>query len=124
MAVGQDVTASANPIEAVTNGEAGPDWQTIERIVGEWRPQRLIVGLPSHEDGSPADLAEPIEQFIADLARFDLPVERVDERFSSKEACEQLKAERAAGARGRISKEAVDSMAAVVIAERWLQRMS
>ena len=122
VAVGQDITASANPIDAVRNGATGPDWPAIERTVREWRPQRLIVGMPLHEDGAPPDLAEPIERFITELERFGLPVERVDERYSSIEAGEQLRAERASGLRGKISKEAIDSMAAALIAQRWLQR--
>jgi putative Holliday junction resolvase len=64
----------------------------------------------------------PIKAFIAELGRFELPVEQVDERYSSIEANEVLKSERAMGSRGRINKEAIDSVAAALIAERWLKR--
>ena len=97
VAVGQDVTASANPIAAVRNSDAGPDWTAIENIVGEWRPSRLIVGMPLHEDGSPSEMGVYINAFIKDLARFELPVEQIDERYSSLEASEVLKSKRAAG---------------------------
>lgn len=120
VAVGQDVTASASPIEAVTNTDAGPDWQMIADIVHEWRPTRLIIGVPMHEDGSPSDMAGAIEGFIRGLQQFGLPIERVDERYSSIEAGELLKSERAAGLRGRIDRKSVDSTAAALIAERWL----
>jgi putative Holliday junction resolvase len=122
VAVGQDVTASANPVAAIRNNDSGPDWQAIEKIVGEWRPSRLVVGMPLHEDGSPSEMAVPIKAFIAELGRFDLPVEQVDERYSSLEAGELLKSERAAGLRGRIRKETIDSMAAALIAKRWLEK--
>jgi RNase H-fold protein (predicted Holliday junction resolvase) len=52
--------------------------------------------------------------------RFGLPVERVDERFSSLEAGATLKSQRAAGQRRRIRREHIDSAAAAVILERWL----
>ena len=120
VAVGQDVTATANPLAAVRNSDAGPDWPAIEKIVGEWRPSRLIVGMPLHEDGSPSEMGIHINAFIKDLARFELPVEQMDERYSSLEAGEMLKSERAAGLRGRINKEEIDSMAAALIAKRWL----
>ena len=122
VAVGQDVTASANPMAAVRNSDAGPDWQAITAIVREWRPSRLIVGTPLHEDGSPSEMGAHIKRFIAQLQRFELPVEQVDERYSSLEAAEVLKSERALGLRGRISKEEVDSVAAALIAERWLRK--
>jgi len=122
VAVGQDVTASANPIAAVRNSEAGPDWKAISNILSEWQPSRLIVGMPLHENGSPSEMGVPINAFIAELARYDLPVEQVDERYSSLEAGEMLKSERAAGLRGRINKEEIDSMAAALIAKRWLER--
>ena len=122
VAVGQQVTKSASPRGTISNGENGPDWQRVESLVREWRPDRLIVGMPMHADGSPADLAEVVNAFIAQLGRFDLPVETVDERYTSVEAESLLKAQRAAGVRGRISKETIDSVAAAVIAERWLKK--
>ncbi len=122
VAVGQQVTASANPIAAIRNTDSGPDWQAIEGIVAEWRPARLVVGMPLHEDGSPSEMGNHVKAFIAELGRFDLPVEQVDERYSSLEAGELMKTERAAGLRGRIKKEAIDSIAATLIAQRWFDK--
>ena len=87
----------------------------------EWRPQRLIVGLPLHADGTASDIGDHVREFVAALGRFDLPVDTVDERYSSLEAEAMLKSQREAGLRGRISKEAIDSAAATLIAERWLK---
>ena len=78
--------------------------------------------MPLREDGSPSEMAVLIKAFVAQLGRFDLPIEQVDERYSSLEAGELLKTERAAGLRGRIKKEAIDSMAAALIAKRWLEK--
>jgi putative pre-16S rRNA nuclease len=122
IAVGQEVSSSASPVTAVRNGEGGPDWQGIGAVIKEWRPTRLVVGLPLHADGSLSEMSGHVRQFVAGLARFEVPVEQVDERYSSLEAREWLKAKRQAGLRGRIDKEAIDSTAAVLIAERWLNR--
>lgn len=62
----------------------------------------------------------PVDEFVASLARYGLPVDTVDERYTSIEAERVLRGARAAGARGRISKDAIDSAAAVLIAERYL----
>ena len=121
-AVGQQVTASANPLAVITNGESGPDWVAIDALVREWQPARIIVGMPAHADGSPSEISKYVNEFISELGRFERPVETEDERYSSLEAEELLKSERAAGLRGRIRKEMIDSAAATLIAERWLAK--
>ncbi len=120
VAVGQDVTGSASPLGIVANRESGIDHDAIAALVREWRPTALVVGMPAHADGSPTDLKEPIEAFIGELERYDLPVETIDERYTSVEAERVLKEARASGSRGRITKESIDAAAAVFIAERYL----
>jgi putative Holliday junction resolvase len=101
---------------------SGPDWSAIEREVRSLQPHVLIVGAPYNADGSPGALATAANGFAADLERrFGLPVKRVDERFSSLQANERLKSQRASGERRRrIRREDIDSAAAAVILERWL----
>jgi putative Holliday junction resolvase len=121
LAIGQQVTNSASPLGAVSCDENGPDWDGISKLIREWRPDRLIVGIPSRADGSAADIGEFVTAFISDLGRFELPVEPVDERFTSVEAEARLKQQRSDGLRGKIKKEMIDAGAAVLIAERWLK---
>ena len=73
-------------------------------------------------DGSPSEIGNRAIAFMGELERFGLPVEAVDERYSSVEAEAQLKSQRAEGLRGRIRKELIDSGAAKLIAERWLKK--
>ena len=120
VAVGQDVTGSASPVGVVANRETGTDHDKIADLVREWRPTGLVVGMPAHADGSPSDIHEHVEAFIAALEAYGLPIDTVDERYTSVEAERVLKGARVAGARGRISKEMIDSAAAVFIAERYL----
>lgn len=121
VAVGQQVTDSANPLDVVANGSDGPDWEHIETIIKDWRPARLIVGMPTHVDGSPSETTTLVGRFVKEMARFDLPIFTVDERYTSLEAKFLLKDERSLGLRGRIRKDMVDSAAATLIAERWLK---
>jgi putative Holliday junction resolvase len=122
VAVGQQITNSATAIGVVANRDAGPDWVRLEAIIAEWQPARLVVGMPSHPDGSPSETAAMIRQFMTALARFGKPIESTDENYSSREAAVMLKDMRASGMRGRVSKEMIDSTAAMLIAERWLTR--
>jgi putative Holliday junction resolvase len=120
VAVGQSVTASASPLGTVSNTEAGPDQQALAALIREWRPELLVVGSPAHADGSPSEISRLVEDFIEVLGAFGLPIDTVDERYTSLEAEAKLKDARAAGARGRITRESIDSGAAVLIAERYL----
>jgi putative Holliday junction resolvase len=120
VAVGQTVTGSASPLGVVRNSESGPDESRIEALIREWRPSRLVVGLPLHADGSEGDIAREVRAFAKSLERFELPVETCDERLSSHEAEQALVRARQAGSRGRIRKSDIDAAAAVVIAERYL----
>lgn len=120
IAVGQSITASASPLGIVDNGDAGPDHARIQQLLEEWRPSRLVVGLPAHADGSPGEMQSHVQGFVEALARYALPVDTVDERYTSIEAERVLKNARAAGSRGRITKASIDSAAAVFIAERYL----
>jgi putative Holliday junction resolvase len=120
VAVGQDVTGSASPLGIVANRESGIDHDAIAALIREWRPTTLVVGMPAHADGSPSEMQVPVKAFIAELRQYDLPIDTVDERYTSVEAERVLKHARAGGSRGRISKEVIDSAAAVFIAERYL----
>jgi putative Holliday junction resolvase len=120
IAAGDTLTRTASPHPAVSVGAHGPDWNAIAREVEALAPRLLIVGAPYNVDDSPGRLAPAALAFAAELQRrFGLPVERVDERFSSLEAGSRLKAQRAAGQRRRIRREHIDSAAAAVILERW-----
>ena len=120
VAVGQSVTGSASPLAVIANRDTGVEHDAIAALIQEWRPARLVVGMPAHADGSDSDMREPVLAFIDELQRYALPISTVDERYTSVEAERTLKEARAAGTRGRISKEDIDSAAAVFIAERYL----
>lgn len=120
VAVGQSVTGSASPVAVVANRESGVDHDAIAELIREWRPGQLVVGMPTHADGSDSDLRRPVLDFIDELERYGLPIAAVDERYTSIEAERTLKEARVAGTRGRVSKADIDSAAAVLIAERYL----
>ncbi|MBT8081505.1 MAG: Holliday junction resolvase RuvX [Gammaproteobacteria bacterium] len=120
VAIGQSVTRSASPLGVVANRESGVDHDAIAALIREWQPDLLVVGMPAHADGSASAMQEPVRAFIEELGRHAVPVETVDERYTSVEAERVLKEARASGTRGRIAKEQIDSAAAVFIAERYL----
>ncbi len=122
IASGNAVTGTAAPRRTVLQGAAGPDWAAIDREVREFGPTLLVVGAPYNDDGSPGSLAPAATRFAAELhARYGLPVERIDESYSSVEASAALKAGRAAGTRKRVQRGDVDSAAAAVLLDSYLR---
>jgi putative holliday junction resolvase len=121
IAAGDTLTATAAPRAAAAVHQQGPDWDAITREVRMLSPRLLVVGAPYNADGSPGALAPAARRFAAELERrFGLPVNMVDERWSSLEASAALKAQRSSGERKRrVRKEDIDSAAAAVILERW-----
>ena len=121
-ASGSTVSRSASPIGNVPAGPGGIRWESVDALVREYGPGVLVVGLPYNADGSESGAAARARRFAAQLtSRYALPVELVDERYSSLEAEERLKARRASGMRKqRVTKSDIDAGAACIILERWL----
>ncbi|MGH8142145.1 MAG: Holliday junction resolvase RuvX [Steroidobacteraceae bacterium] len=123
IASGDTVSATAAPCATVAMTDGGADWPAIEGLLRQFQPALLVVGSPRHADGSNSALSAPADRFAAELAqRSGLPVRRVDEYASSIEASATLKRARASGARRRRVRHAdIDSAAAAIILQRWLQ---
>lgn len=113
VAVGQRVTGTARPLKVLaTKARAQPNWDAIERTLGHWLPEGVVVGVPHRDDGSPYPITPLAERFARQLrGRFHLRVETVDERLSSFEACNRLSFNKRNGA--------IDAGAAAVILETW-----
>jgi len=110
VAVGEPELGTAHPLGAVQG------FAQIEKLVAEWRPARLVVGLPVAERGA-HPLAKRVERFARQLeGRYRVPVALVDERFTSVEAESRL---RSSGTRALVKKN-VDSVAAQLILEQYL----
>jgi putative holliday junction resolvase len=122
VACGDTVSRRASPLGVIPADAAGPRWEAIGSLVRDWQPALMVVGLPYNADGSESAAALLARDFALELTRrYGLPVELVDERYSSLEAGARLKEARASGRRRRrVAKTDVDAAAACVILERWL----
>lgn len=114
IAVGQTLTGSATPLDTLRSVQEKPDWEGIGRLIDEWHPEALVVGLPFNMDDTEAEIAPRARRFARQLeGRYHLPVHLADERLTSLEAKRQL---------GRKPKkiEELDAIAAKLILETWL----
>lgn len=123
VAVGESLTGAARPLETLPCEQGKPDWARIERLIGDWRPLALVVGIPEREGGA-ASLAEAAERFARRLeGRFRLPVHRVNEYLSSYAAERELSARGRGGRKLQRGKQEIDRVAAALILETWLQSL-
>lgn len=86
VASGNRITGTASPLTTVAaEGEAR--FEAIGRLLREWQPDALVVGVPCHPDGAPHDNTRRAQRFARQLSgRFGLPVHEVDERYTTTEA--------------------------------------
>jgi putative Holliday junction resolvase len=112
-------TRTASPLTTVRVDRDLP-WRELDRIVDDWRPAQLVVGVP--EGDGAASIARRARAFAAALGeRYGLPVATVDETLSSVAAESELAEKRRSGyLRRRVGKGGVDRVAACLIAEQWM----
>ncbi len=109
VAIGNTLTRQARPLEILTPTTRQQRFSAIGRLLAEWQPQRVIVGLPLTMEGAEQYASLRCRRFAHQLhGRFGLMVELVDERGSSLEAQDILG-----------SNAADDAVAAAVILQRY-----
>jgi putative Holliday junction resolvase len=112
--------ASARELTVIAAAANEERFAAIGALIAEWQPVRLLVGRSLNEDGSPHDMTARCERFAKQLrGRYRLPVDEVDERFSSAEAEAKL---RERGLSWQQRKARIDAAAALVILQSWCEQ--
>lgn|SRR5690554_2677919 len=119
VAVGQELTRSSSPIGTLRSHGGRPDWEGITRLIEQWRPDALVVGVPLNMDGTEQPMTEAARRFARRLeGRYRLPVYAADERLSSIEAARLLR-ESGGGRR-----QGLDEVAAHVILQTFFSQQA
>jgi len=115
VAYGQSLTGTARPLPVLAARDGIPDWQLLQRLISNWQPDVLVVGLPYNMDGTDGDMVQRATRFANRLhGRFHLPCYGMDERLSSHAAAEL--SDKPIG-------EPLDSLAAQLILESWFAEL-
>ncbi len=119
VATGETLLGNAHPL-TVIHAESNDDrFAAIAKLVAEWRPVQLVVGLPTHADGTPHDMTRLAQKFGERLQRrFKLPVGFADERLTSLDAEARL---RETGRNSKSAKPLLDAVAAQLILQTWFE---
>lgn len=84
VAVGNTITKTAEPLTIIQEKNQGERWKAIEQVIQEWQADLLVVGLPTHPDGTTHEMTQKAKRFGNQLhGRFQKPVVWVDERYTS-----------------------------------------
>jgi putative Holliday junction resolvase len=113
IAVGDLMLGQARPLAVIDAAANDARFLAIGKLIAEWQPQRLVVGLPLTLDGEAHEMTHRCRRFAHQLeGRYHLPVVLVDERLTSTAADQRL---RAAGIGWRSRKTRVDAEAAAIL---------
>lgn len=108
VAVGNALTGAARPLTTLDSSTNDARWKGVSRVIAEWEPAVLVVGIPRHPDGTPHEMTARCERFARQLeGRYGLAVERVDERYSSAVVADE---------------DDIDAAAAAVILQQWFDQ--
>ncbi|HET9762622.1 MAG TPA: Holliday junction resolvase RuvX [Casimicrobiaceae bacterium] len=117
VAVGETSLGVAHPLTTLAS-RGKQHFDSIAALVAEWHPVLLLVGLPTHADGTPHVMTARARRFATELRRrFGLPVAFGDERFITLEASSRSRESKA-----KARREMRDSLAAQIILQAYLDQ--
>jgi len=118
IAIGQEITKTASTFYSIKALEGQPDWKELDDIIHEWKPDLIVVGDPYNMDGSRSKIQDMSDRFSDALyKRYQIQLEKTDERLSSREANERLQ-NLDIGTKSSSNKH---SISAQVILEDWFR---
>ncbi len=103
----------AHPLATIQADSRAVRFSAIDKLINEWQPGLLVVGLPLHPDDGEHEMTRAARNFAAGLEeRYKLPVFLHDERYSSVVAEDEIRSVKKAGVK---SGHSVDARAAQLI---------
>ena len=120
-AVGQALTGTASPLNAVKAKDGTLNWDEVEKLLAEWQPDLVVVGLPLNMDGTEQPMTKRAKKFANRIhGRFGVQVTTHDERLTTVDARAHLFDR---GGFKKLKKGNIDSQSAVVILESYFESL-
>lgn len=117
VAIGESTLGLAHPLVTVDSVVTDQRFTVIAKLIETWQPVLLVVGLPTHADGTEHELTHLSQRFARRLAgRFKIKVALKDERYTTITASAAL---RDAGIKGRKQRPILDQVAAQQILQSF-----
>ncbi len=120
VAVGQTITHTARPLDTVAVRRSIPEWDHLDKLMTDWHPDGLVVGLPLSADGDETPMCDQARRFGRALEhRYQLPVYWIDESLTTNEALVSLRSD---GVSREKQERARHQVAAQLILETFLHQ--
>lgn len=108
----------ASPVTVITQSYEPKLIAEIEKIISQYKPELIVVGLPKNMDGTSGERAEKCKKFADSLTeKTGIKTVMVDERLTTVSAHRALNV---TNVRGDKRKGIVDAVSAVMILESYL----
>ena len=118
IAISDPAMRVASPVCVLPTAEVVANAASFRRIIEDWEPEVLLSGLPLTLSGEQGPQARHIQEQARIIAEaLDLPLEFCDERLSSTEAKRALREQ---GMNEKAMRGKVDSVAASIFLQAWL----
>ena len=123
VAIAQCITRTASTLKAVRMKQEHPNWNQLDQIINDYKPDFAVIGSPGRTSQETSALTEKVENFASAIEkRYTMFTELFDESYTTRLATEELKNQRKTGILNKkIKKGQVDSMAAKILLEHWLE---
>ena len=124
LAIGHRLTGSARPLDPIRYRQSEALMKGLKTICERWHPDHIVIGLPLDGAGEETQMSREIRKFAAALRETipDVEIDMHDERMSSQRAAEGFARRRSEGRARRSDADRLDSMAAAVILESWMNQ--
>ena len=113
VAVGQTATYTSSPLQVILNKDDKVNWNEINTLLNEWKPELIIIGKPLNMDGTDSEIMKQVERFYQKLKKiYDTNFEYIDERLTTFEARQILE---------DTNINNVDANAAKILIDNWFE---
>lgn len=121
VAIGNNISKTAQALITIESSTNNQIFEAIQKIMDEWRPISIVVGVPFNVDGTEHKVTNLSKKFAKQLEqKYLLPTHLIDERYTSIEANHELKDKKIDL---RKKKLLIDQIAAKIILQSYLDQI-
>ena len=121
VAVGNNISKTAQALITIDSSSNNQKFEVIQKIIEEWQPISIVVGVPFNVDGSEHKVTNLSRKFAKQLEqKYSLPTHLIDERYTSIEANHEIKDKKIDLKKKKLL---IDQIAAKIILQSYLDQI-
>ena len=121
VAIGNNISKSAQALITIESASSNQKFEAIQKIMDEWQPVSIVVGVPFNVDGSEHKVTNLCKKFAKQLEqKYALPIHLIDERYTSIEASYEIQDKKIDLKKKNLL---IDQIAAKIILQSYLDQI-